>query len=118
MEHLSEIQEIASEALTLFVKNANISEIGKLLDRSWEIKKQLAEGISNDYIDSIYATAKQAGAFGGKLMGAGGGGFVMFLAPPEKQDAIKQALTNIKVWVPFSIDMTGSQVIFHNDNNS
>jgi D-glycero-alpha-D-manno-heptose-7-phosphate kinase len=114
---LSEIQGIAKEALGLFMKNAYLDEIGKLMDHSWRMKKQLAQGVSNDAINDLYTTAKQAGAFGGKLLGAGGGGFIMFLAPPEKHDAIKQALSHMKVWVPFKIDATGSQVIFHNNPN-
>ena len=117
IDFLSEIQGVAKEALGLFMKNANMDEIGKLMDHSWSMKKQLAQVVSNDAINDLYTTAKQSGAFGGKLIGAGGGGFIMFLAPPEKHDAIKQALSHMKAWVPFKIDMTGSQVIFHNVPN-
>ena len=115
-ERLRGIQAIAKEALELFQRQANLEDIGKLLDQSWQMKRQLIQGMSNEMIDDVCETAKNNGAFGGKLMGAGGGGFFMFLAPPYKHQAIKEALKNVKVWVPFKIDMTGSQVIFHHDS--
>jgi D-glycero-alpha-D-manno-heptose-7-phosphate kinase len=113
--HLSEIQAIARSGLDLFAKKTNLEEIGSLLDQSWRVKRQIAKGITNDSIDELYATAKKNGVFGGKLMGAGGGGFIMFLAPPHKHETIKKALSHIKVWVPFQIDTLGSQVLFQND---
>ena len=67
-------------------------------------------------MDDLYQTAIRNGAYGGKLMGAGGGGFFFFLAPPEKHEQIRNSLSKIKVWVPFKIDNTGSQVIFYNEN--
>ena len=67
-------------------------------------------------MDDLYQTAIRNGAYGGKLMGAGGGGFFFFLAPPNKHQQIRDALSQIKVWVPFKIDYSGSQVIFYNDN--
>jgi D-glycero-alpha-D-manno-heptose-7-phosphate kinase len=118
-KNLSEILCIAKEALALMHNKADIKEIGSLLDKSWMVKKTLADGISNNTVDELYATAKKAGAYGGKLMGAGGGGFVMFLAPPERHAQIKNALRGIvKVWVPFKMDHTGSQVIFHNSTEA
>ena len=78
------------------------------------VKRKLAAGVSIDWMDELYATAKKNGAFGGKLMGAGGGGFFFFLAPPYQHEQIRQALPQIKVWVPFKIDHAGSQVIFYN----
>ena len=113
-QRLSDIHDLAREALLLFEQEANFEEIGKLLDHSWKMKRQLTQGMSNERIDDVYAVARKHGAFGGKLMGAGGGGFFMLLAPPYKHQAIKEALPNIKVWVPFQIDNGGSQVIFHN----
>lgn len=111
---LREIQAVTQEALSLFSHQANLEEIGKLLDQSWRIKRTLAEDVSNSSIDELYGIGKRTGAFGGKLMGAGGGGFFFFLAPPYRHQAIKEALPQIKVWVPFQIDFGGSQVIFHN----
>lgn len=113
---LYEIASIAEEALNLFQNCEDFNKIGKLLDQSWNLKRTLADDISNNQLDQIYQTAIKHGAFGGKLLGAGGGGFMMFLAPPTKHEAIKNALENIiRVWVPFKIDHNGSQILFHED---
>jgi len=109
---LTEMLSITREALDLFSKQESLRKIGKLLDYSWQLKRSLAEGVSNSSTDELYASAKKAGAYGGKILGAGGGGFVMFLAPPEKHQAIKDAL-KLKVWVPYKIDTVGAQVILH-----
>ncbi|MEI7450732.1 MAG: hypothetical protein WCJ75_14030, partial [Desulfomonile sp.] len=110
---LKEIHGLASEALELIKHQANLEEIGRLLDKSWRLKRCLADGISSDWMDDMYDTALRHGAFGGKLMGAGGGGFFFFLAPPYRHARIKEALPQIKVWVPFKIDFSGSRVIFY-----
>ena len=115
-DELNAITSIAGEALKAFQQNDSIAEIGKLLDQSWKYKKRLAEGVSQNWMDELYQTAILNGAYGGKLMGAGGGGFFFFLAPPNKHQRIRDALQQIKVWVPFKIDNTGSQVIFYNVN--
>jgi len=112
---LDEIQGIAEEAVKLFGSHADLPKIGELLDKNWKLKRSIAPGVSNDSIDDLYATAKKAGAYGGKIMGAGGGGFIMFFAPPYRHEEIKKALSKIRVWVPFKCDHTGAQVIFHND---
>jgi D-glycero-alpha-D-manno-heptose-7-phosphate kinase len=116
-QRLSEIHSIAEEALDLFKNQSNLDKIGALLDRSWKMKRQLIKGMSNDTIDDIYEIAKKEGAFGGKLLGAGGGGFFALLAPPYRHNGIKSALKKIKVWVPFQIDKSGTQIIFHNSDN-
>ena len=68
-----------------------IKDIGELLKYQWNRKRQLTDTVTNDYIDNIYNKAINAGAYGGKLMGAGGGGFFMFLAPPDTHEKIKPA---------------------------
>ena len=113
---LQTIFALAQEALQAFQDQVGFDEIGRLLDQSWQCKRRLAEGVSSDWMDVLYQTAIHNGAFGGKLMGAGGGGFFFFLAPPNKHQQIREALSQIKVWVPFKIDYSGSQVIFYNDN--
>ena len=113
---LHSINAIAVEALQAFQKQAGFDEIGRLLDQSWQLKRRLADGVSADWMDDLYQTAIRNGAYGGKLMGAGGGGFFFFIAPPNKHQQIREALSKIKVWVPFKIDHTGSQVIFYNEN--
>jgi D-glycero-alpha-D-manno-heptose-7-phosphate kinase len=75
------------------------------------LKRQLAEGVSEEWIDEIYDASLKHGSLGGKLMGAGGGGFFFFLVPPEKQEKFKEQMSSIKVWVPFKFDTEGSQII-------
>ena len=115
-EELQTIFLLAQEALQAFQDQSGFDKIGRLLDQSWQCKRRLAEGVSVNWMDDLYQTAIRNGAYGGKLMGAGGGGFFFFLAPPNKHQQIREALSKIKVWVPFKIDHTGSQVIFYNEN--
>ena len=112
------INAITVEALQNFQKQADFDEIGRLLDQSWQCKRQLADGVSADLMDDLYQTAIRNGSYGGKLMGSGGGGFFFFLAPPNKHQQIRDALSQIKVWVPFKIDNTGSQVIYTMETES
>ena len=115
-EELQAINGLAQEAMKAFQAQANFEQIGRLLDQSWQQKRRLAAGVSADWMDGLYSTALRHGAFGGKLMGAGGGGFFFFLAPPYQHEQIRQALPQIKVWVPFKIDQAGSQVIFFSNH--
>lgn len=112
-QELKEIQAIAREAVTVLKSLGTVCEIGRLLDSSWRLKRRLADGLTSDWMDDLYETAIRKGALGGKLMGAGGGGFFFFLAPPERHDNIKEALPQIKVWVPFQTDFMGSNIVFH-----
>jgi D-glycero-alpha-D-manno-heptose-7-phosphate kinase len=89
-----------------------VDEIGYLLDKSWQLKKQLASGISNPVIDDIYATACKAGALGGKITGAGGGGFLLLYCPLERQEHVRTALAALPE-LPFHLERDGSKVIFH-----
>jgi D-glycero-alpha-D-manno-heptose-7-phosphate kinase len=114
VQELREIQALASEGVRLVKSQASLQDLGALLDESWKLKRRLAEGLTSDWIDDLYKAARKAGAYGGKLMGAGGGGFFFFLVPPESHQAVKDALPQIKVWVPFEMDMSGSRVIFLN----
>lgn len=94
-------------------ENCEIKNFGKLLDESWKIKKSLTNLISTSQIDEIYEKALKAGAVGGKLCGAGGGGFILLFAEPEAQQKIKEALKDL-LYVPFSFETGGSQIIFNN----
>ena len=108
---LNEIYSIAQDALGLFGKNADFKEYGRLFDTSWKLKRSLTDSITNNSIDEIYEIAMRNGAYGGRLIGAGEGGFLMFFAPPEKHQQIKEALFQIKVWVPFEVDNDGAKII-------
>lgn len=94
------------------LKAGNIDAIGEVLHESWQLKKGLARNISNAEIDDIYHVARQAGATGGKITGAGGGGFLLLYCPHEKQDAVRAALCNLQE-LPFRIENDGSKVIFN-----
>ena len=89
----------------------NIDSLGALLDTAWTLKKSLSQGISNPLVDSAYEAARAAGAQGGKLLGAGGGGFLMFFADPNRHDAIRQALPTLRE-TPFRFSPQGSRIIF------
>lgn len=117
---LSEITSIAKEALPLFSKNENIEEIGKLLDQTWKIKKSLTSVMSNNHIEEAYNVAMKNGAFGGRLLGAGGGGFLFFLAPPEKHQQIREELKKlIQVWIPFQFEEKGTHILtYENDSEA
>lgn len=108
------IYEIALEGLSKFRANANIQEIGKLMDKTWQIKRTLTASVTNDLIDQTYLAAMDNGAFGGRLLGAGGGGFLMLIAPPSKHEQIKKALSSqIKVWVPFKFENEGTKILHY-----
>ena len=77
------------------ILKGNLDEIGKILDFGWEFKKKLAMGISNSYIDNIYEMAIKAGASGGKISGAGGGGFMFFYCPENTRFRVIDALNNL-----------------------
>jgi D-glycero-alpha-D-manno-heptose-7-phosphate kinase len=108
---LLEMQKLTRFAIEAFETYAPFSEIGLFLQQQWELKRTLTDTVSSDHINSIYTDAIKAGAYGGKLMGAGGGGFFMFLAPPDAHQRIKDALKQINVWIPFKFDFEGSKII-------
>jgi len=96
----------------LNTNNDCFDEFGKLLDESWKLKRSLTNKISTSSIDDIYKTAIKAGALGGKLLGAGGGGFILFFVRPELQPKVKDALKKL-LYVPFRFDVLGSQIIYY-----
>lgn len=90
----------------------NVDAIGEYLHESWELKKQLASQISNHKIDDMYIAARSAGAVGGKITGAGGGGFLLLYCPLDKQDCVRAALHNYQELL-FQLEPDGSKVIFN-----
>jgi D-glycero-alpha-D-manno-heptose-7-phosphate kinase len=89
----------------------NIDSMGEILHSGWMYKKELASQISNVQIDSYYEKALNAGATGGKLLGAGGGGFLLFYVPLEKQDSVRKVLADLSE-LPFHFDYSGSTIVF------
>jgi len=93
------------------LENDDIEPLGELLDKNWQLKRQMTVGISNSQIDDWYSKGILAGATGGKLLGAGDGGFIMFFAPQEKHVDITKAMKDLQR-IPFSFDDGGSKVVF------
>jgi len=106
------MQAMVDEGLEILQKGKSLESFGKLLNESWRLKRSLTNKISNSTIDQIYSTGIKAGAIGGKLLGAGGGGFMLFFAPPEKHQHIKNKLRKF-LHVPFKIEYSGSQIIYY-----
>lgn len=90
----------------------NIDAIGHLLHEYWQLKKHLSSNISNGVIDEWYQAAREAGALGGKITGAGGGGFLLLYCPLEKREAVRAALSHLRE-LPFQLEPDGSKVIFN-----
>ncbi|HSG16523.1 MAG TPA: GHMP kinase [Anaerolineae bacterium] len=108
LNHMKQIAFTARDAM----KVGDLNAIGELLHESWELKRQLASGISNGTIQEMYQTARRAGAIGGKITGAGGGGFLLLYCPHEKQESVRAALNPLKE-TPFKLESDGSKVIFN-----
>jgi D-glycero-alpha-D-manno-heptose-7-phosphate kinase len=108
---LRNINQIAEEALASIQAECEIEVLGKLIDETWRLKLELSSrDASLDDICLMFETAKKCGAYGGKLMGAGGSGFFYLLAPPETHDIIKSCLSTVKVWLGISFDYVGAAV--------
>lgn len=90
----------------------DLDEFGRLLDVTWKLKRQTGDGISTDRIDLIYQKATKAGALGGKLLGAGGGGFFVFYVQTDKIDYVKEAMSDL-LYVPFNFEDSGTRVIYY-----
>jgi D-glycero-alpha-D-manno-heptose-7-phosphate kinase len=113
-ERWSILQEMAQlpEVFQASLQNGNLDEIGRILHRNWEHKKKLASGITDNRIDELYERALTAGAIGGKITGAGGGGFLLLYCPGEKQELVRQALSHLTE-LPFRFENQGSKIIFN-----
>lgn len=110
--NLDEMKGYVSDALNILDSNADIREFGSLLNETWEKKKKLADNVTDDRIDGMYRLGMENGAIGGKLLGAGGGGFMLFFVSPERRRHLKEVMKQ-HVCVPFSFENTGSQVIYY-----
>ncbi len=93
-------------------KNVSLDEFGRLLDHTWKLKRQTGSAITTDSIDGLYAKGVEAGALGGKLLGAGGGGFLVFYVQPEYQESVKKAMEDL-LYIPFKFENGGTRVIHY-----
>lgn len=107
LDSLIEAVDIAARALM----EDDLDIWGELMDKTWQIKKSFASGVSNGEIDDMYKRAKDSGALGGKILGAGGGGFLLLYVPVGKQYSVAEALKEYRQ-IPFSMDNEGSRIIF------
>jgi len=106
------MKDLVEESVDILHNGADLTEFGKLLDEAWRAKASLSGSVTNPEINEIYEAGRRAGAIGGKLLGAGGGGFMLFFVLPENQKRVKEALRGL-LHVPFSFEFSGSQIIFH-----
>lgn len=97
------------------LQRGSLDAFGEILDDNWNLKRTLASGVSSAEIDEWYALGKQAGAIGGKILGAGSGGFLMFYAPEDRHPAIIESLGHLRQ-VKFGFEQLGSRIIFYNPN--
>lgn len=111
---LRQMRDLAAELREALAGDADLREFSRLLHEGWELKRSLGFGIATAKVDEWYKAARKAGAESGKLLGAGGGGFLLLMAPPERHDAIRDALGNPRE-LRFDIDRRGSRIIFISD---
>lgn len=108
-----EMLELVDEAEKVLVdKTRDLDDFGRLLDHTWKLKRQTGNAVSNVGIDSLYQKGIEAGAIGGKLLGAGGGGFLVFYVQPEKKPAVMEAMKDL-LYVPFHFEDGGSRVLYY-----
>ena len=117
LDVLREMRDMAAEMKGVLSGSGDVDEFARLLHRGWELKRSLGFGISSAFVDDWYRKAREAGAEGGKLLGAGGGGFLFLLAPPERHEAIREALGRPRE-VEFSLDRRGSRIIFISEHQT
>jgi D-glycero-alpha-D-manno-heptose-7-phosphate kinase len=117
MQRMLELVDEAEAVLTQ--KEERLEEFGRLLHEQWLIKRGISSKITTPVIDQMYEAGRKAGATGGKLLGAGGGGFLMLFAAPERQAAVREALGKL-LYVPTHFEHLGSQIIYfsHEDELS
>ena len=115
-EKVNIVKQISSLALDFKkeIYNCNIVHLGKILDTGWQLKKQLAGGITNPDINYWYDKAVNAGAIGGKVLGAGGGGFILFIVQKPKQKSVRRALSKLREF-DFKFEDEGSIVLYNNN---
>lgn len=102
--------DLVKEALAILTSDQDLLAIGELMHEAWQIKRGLSDKVSNAGIDALYQQAREAGAVGGKLTGAGGGGFMLLFVPPDRHAVVREALGHL-IHVPFRFEFSGSQII-------
>jgi D-glycero-alpha-D-manno-heptose-7-phosphate kinase len=111
LEHLQRIGELVERFHDVLIRGSDVRELGDLLHESWLSKRQLAANVSNSRVDQLYEDARNAGAIGGKLLGAGQSGFLMLFCPASKQGRVREQLRGLRE-VPMSFEPEGSKIIY------
>ena len=111
-KQLLEMLDLVDEAEQILTSKTELAEFGRLLDYTWKLKRGISTGISTDSIDRLYEKGIEAGALGGKLLGAGGGGFLLFYVEEDKQEAVHRAMEEL-LYVPFEFENSGTRVIHY-----
>lgn len=111
-KELLEMLSLVDNGERILEGKGDIRDFGRLLDYAWRLKRGLTNCVSNNSIDAIYKKALDAGALGGKLMGAGGGGFFMLFVEPEKHSAVRKALQNL-LYVPIRFEDSGASILYY-----
>jgi D-glycero-alpha-D-manno-heptose-7-phosphate kinase len=106
------MKDLVEESISIVNNGQDLTPFGELLHEAWQAKRSLSATVSNSHVDEIYDSAISAGAIGGKLIGAGGGGFILLFVPPHRQKAVREKLNNL-IHVPFKFEFSGSQIIFY-----
>ena len=110
---LHEMYVLVDEAEKILVDAArDLDDFGRLLDSTWKLKRQTGKKVSTDSVDLLYSKGMEAGALGGKLLGAGGGGFLIFYVQPEHQKKVKEAMEKL-MYIPFEFENGGTKVIYY-----
>lgn len=116
--HLRQMYQMVSEAQKIMqAPMGDLDDMGRMLHEAWRLKRELSEKVSNSSIDEIYQTGIHAGALGGKVLGAGGGGFVLFYVPPHQQSQVREALSKL-LEVDFRFERSGSQIVHYNPDSA
>lgn len=105
------MRDLVDEGLSLLNTGGELTGFGELLHEAWQAKRGLSHCVTNHEVDHLYESARKAGAVGGKITGAGGGGFMLLFVPPGRQAAVRQSLVNL-IHVPFTFDYGGSQIVY------
>lgn len=113
-KQLVAMNELVDQALTILNSRQDIRNFGKLLHETWALKRSLSSSVSNSAIDSIYIKAQTLGAIGGKIIGAGGGGFLLLFVPPGRQAKMRKEFHKL-IHVPFKFENEGSRIIFYDE---
>jgi D-glycero-alpha-D-manno-heptose-7-phosphate kinase len=106
------MRALVDDGERILTGSGDLADFGRLLHETWQLKRGLTARIAPALVDDVYETARKAGAFGGKLLGAGGGGFMLFFAPPERHPQILAQLPGL-IHVPFAFEAGGTQLIYY-----